>query len=568
MNSCSRVSRWLSALCLLPWLLPGSVGAQSRNADLVLTNGVVYTMDAKRPTAQAVAVAGNRILAVGTSEEIAKLAAPNAMVLDLKGATVIPGFKESHGHFLGIGQQRMTVNLVGTKSYQEVIDKVAAAARAAKLGEWVVGRGWHEGKWTDTSTLTVRGFPTHHALSAVSPNNPVYLRRADGHAGFANAKAMELMRIGKETKPPSGGEIIKDKDGNPTGIFVDRAQGLIKVPPPSAEQERRALELAMQECLQKGITAVDDAGVGLDSVALYKEYAAGGKLKLRLNVMIRGLDNVRRFAKPQTGLGGGLLNFRSVKVTSDGALGSRGAALLEPYADDPGNSGFFTTPPEEVLETARFCLKNGFQLNVHAIGDRANRMVLDQFEKAFSEFKDVKEPRFRVEHAQIIDEKDIPRFAKLGVIASMQGIHATSDLPWATARLGPARVAEGAYVWQKLLKSGARIVNGSDAPVEDVDAIKSFYASVTRQDEEGKPPGGFSPDQKMSRQEALRSYTLDAAYGSFAEKDLGSIEAGKLADFTVLSKDIMKVADAEILKSEVLYTIVDGKVRYRKALVP
>lgn len=567
MTRTARRTRTLAACSLLCLVTPPGE-AQTRRADLVLTNAVVYTMDAKRPTAQAVAVAGNRILAVGTSDEIAKLAAPNAMVLDLKGATVIPGFKESHGHFLGIGQQRMTVNLMGTKSYQEIIDKVAAAVRAAKPGEWVLGRGWHEGKWTDTSTLTVRGFPTHHALSAVSPNHPVYLRRADGHAGFANAKAMELMRIGKATQPPTGGEVIKDTDGNPTGIFVDRAQGLIKVPPPSAEQERRALELAMQECLQKGITAVDDAGVGLDTVALYKEYASGGKLNLRLNVMIRGLDNVRRLAKPELGLGGGFLSFRSVKVTSDGALGSRGAALLEPYADDPGNSGFFTTPPEEVLETARFCLKNGFQLGVHAIGDRANRMVLDQFEKAFSEFKDVRDPRFRIEHAQILDEKDIPRFGMLGVIASMQGIHATSDLPWATARLGPARVAEGAYVWQKLMKSGARIVNGTDAPVEDVDAIKSFYASVTRQDEQGKPPGGFSPDQKMSRQEALRSYTLDAAYGSFAEKDLGSIEAGKLADFTVLSKDIMKVADAEILKSEVLYTIVDGKVRYRKALVP
>lgn len=560
----TRTLAFGSLLCLIT----AAAGAQTRSADLVLTNGVVYTMDAKRATAQAVAVAGNRILAVGTSAEIAKLAGPGATVIDLKGATLVPGLKESHGHFLGIGQQRMTVNLVGTTSYQQVIDKVVAAVKAAKPGEWVLGRGWHEGKWTDTSTLTVRGFQTHHALSAVSPNNPVYLRRADGHAGFANAKAMELMGVTKSTQPPSGGEIIKDKDGSPTGIFVDRAQGLIKVPPPPPEQERRALELALQECLQKGITAVDDAGVGLDTVALYKEYANAGKLSLRLNVMIRGLDNVRRFAKPETGLGNGFLNLRSVKVTSDGALGSRGAALLEPYQDDPGNSGFFTTPPEEVLETARFCLKNGFQLGVHAIGDRANRMMLDQYERAFSEFPAVKDPRFRNEHSQILDDKDIPRFAKLGVIASMQGIHATSDLPWATSRLGPARVAEGAYVWQKLLKSGAKIINGTDAPVEDVDPIKSFYASVTRQDEQGRPPGGFSPDQKMSREEALRSYTLDAAYGSFAEKDLGSIEAGKLADFTALSKDIMKVPNPEILKAEILYTIVDGKVRYKKVLVP
>jgi predicted amidohydrolase YtcJ len=553
----------LSRVALL-CLVASPLAAQQRRADLVLTNGVVYTMDAKRPAAQAIAVAGNRILAVGTSDEIAKLQAPGATVIDLKGATVIPGFKESHAHFLGIGEQKMNVNLMGTTSYQEVVERIAAAARAAKPGEWVIGRGWHQDKWTDKSVLTVRGFPTHHKLSEVSPNNPVSLRRADGHAVFANAKAMELMKVGKDTQPPQGGEIIKDKDGNPTGIFVDRAMGLIKVPPPTADQQRRALELAMQECLQKGITAVDDAGVGLDTVALYKEYASGGKLNLRLNVMIRGLDNVRRFGKPETGLGRGFLNFRSVKLTSDGALGSRGAALLEPYVDDKGNSGFFTTQPQEILETARFCLQNGFQLNVHAIGDRANRMVLDQFEKAFSENPNVKEPRFRIEHAQILDEQDIPRFAKLGVIASMQGIHATSDLPWAGERLGAARVAEGAYVWQKLLKSGARVINGTDAPVEDVDAIKSFYASVTRQDEQGRPKGGFSPDQKMSREEALRSYTLAAAYGSFAEKDLGSIETGKLADFTVLSKDILKVPDAEILKAEILYTIVDGKVRYKK----
>jgi predicted amidohydrolase YtcJ len=562
----SRVAGARTVACLALWAVAAAAQAQPR-ADLILTNAVVYTMDAKRPTAQAVAVAGNRILAVGTPAEVAKLASPGATVLDLKGATVIPGFKESHAHFLRVGQQRMTVNLVGTKSYQEILDKVAAAVKAAKPGDWISGRGWHESKWTDTSTLTVRGFQTHHALSAISPQNPVYLGRADGHAGFANAKAMELMGISKASQPPAGGEIIKDKDGSPTGIFVDAAQGLIKVPAPTPEQERRALELALEECLRKGITAVDDAGVGLDTVALYKEYAAASKLTLRLNVMIRGLANVKTFARPEVGLGNGFLNLRSVKLTSDGALGSRGAALLEPYLDDAGNSGFFTTPPEEVLETARFCLKNGFQLNVHAIGDRANRMVLDQFEKAFSEFPAVKDHRFRDEHTQILDEKDIPRFARLGVIASMQGIHATSDLPWAGARLGPARVAEGAYVWQKLLKSGAKIINGTDAPVEDVDPVKSFYASVTRQDEQGKPPGGFSPDQRMSREEALRSYTLDAAFGSFVEKDLGSIEAGKLADFTVLSRDIMKVPDLEILRAEVLYTIVDGKVRYKKVAI-
>jgi predicted amidohydrolase YtcJ len=542
-----------------------TASTQDRKADLVLRNATVYTMDKLRPTAQAVAVTGNRIVAVGSNEEVARHLGPATRILELDGQTVVPGLKDSHVHFLGIGFARLNVDLVGARSYQEVVDRVAGAVKKARPGEWVIGRGWHEEKWSDPASRTVRGFPTHHALSAVSPDNPVYLTRADGHAGFANAKAMALMRVDNGTQPPAGGEIIKDKDGNPTGIFVDRAQGLIKVPAPSVEQSRRALDLAVEECLRKGLTALDDAGVDLDTVRLYKEAGAAGKLGLRLYVLIRGLDEVKKFARPETGLAGGFLSFRSVKLSADGALGSRGAALLEPYADDPGNSGFFTTPPEVVLETARFCLQNGFQLCVHAIGDRTNRMVLDQFEQAFKENPSVKDPRFRVEHAQILDVQDIPRFAKLGVIASMQGIHCTSDRPWAPARLGAERVAEGAYVWRKLLSSGARIINGTDAPVEDVDPIRSFYASVTRQDESGRPPGGFDPGERMTREEALRTYTLDGAYGAFREKDLGSIEAGKLADFTVLSRDIMKVPEPEILKAEVTYTIVDGKIRYEKA---
>jgi predicted amidohydrolase YtcJ len=337
------------------------------------------------------------------------------------------------------------------------------------------------------------------------------------------------------------------------------------VPDPTPEEDRKALDLALEECLRKGVTSFDDAGVDLQTIALYKEYAEAGRLGPRIYVMIRGLDAVRRYGRPEVGLAGGFLTVRAVKLSADGALGSRGAALLEPYSDDPGNSGFFTTPPEVVLETARFCLQNGFQLCVHAIGDRANRMVLDAFERAFREFPAVKDPRFRDEHTQILDDADIPRLARMGVIASMQGIHATSDRPWAIDRLGPGRVAEGAYVWQKLLGSGAVIANGTDAPVEDVDPVKSFYASVTRQDESGRPPEGFDPEQRMTRQQALRSYTLDGAYASFEEEEKGSLVPGKLADMTVLSRDIMSVPDPEILRAEVLYTIVDGKVRYERA---
>jgi predicted amidohydrolase YtcJ len=538
--------------------------AAPRSADLVLKNGVVHTLDARRPRAEALAIVGNTFAAVGAATDVEPLVGPNTRVIDLAGATVIPGFKESHGHLLSVGFARMSVDVTGIAAFPEVVKKLGEAVRSRRPGEWIEGGRWHEEKWTDKGPSVVRGFPTHHALSAVTPDNPVVLERADGHAVLVNAKAMELMGVTKATAAPAGGEIVKDADGHPTGVFVDNAIGLIRVPPPTAEQTRRALDLAMQECVAKGITSFDDAGVGPETIGLYKEYAREGKLRIRLYPMLDGFETLRRWPAPEIGLGGGLLTVRSVKLVADGAMGSRGAALLEPYDDDPGNSGFFTTPAETIAEAARYGLEHGFQVNTHAIGDKANRLVLDVYEKAFAQHRQVRDPRFRIEHAQILDERDIPRFAKLGVIASMQGIHCTSDRPWAPQRLGLARVVEGLYVWQKLLRSGARLINGTDAPVEDVDPVKSFYASVTRQSEAGDPPGGFEPDQRMTRMEALRSYTLDAAYGSFQEQALGSIEPGKLADLTVLSKDILAVPDREVLAAEVLFTIVDGKVRYER----
>lgn len=546
-------------------LLSGAARAQAETADLILRNGVVHTLDAKRPKAQAVAITGKRIVAVGSDAEVLRLAGPRTRMIDLAGATVIPGFKESHGHLLGMGYARMSVDVTGIPTYPEVVKKLAEAARNRTPGEWIEGGRWHEEKWADKGASVVRGFPTHHALSAVTPDNPVVLERADGHAVLVNAKAMALMGITMETRAPEGGEVIKGADGEPTGIFVDRAQSLIRVPPPTAEQTRKALELAMSECVEKGVTAFDDAGVDPATIDLYKEYAQAGKLKMRLYPMLDGYDTLRKWQRPELDLGDGMLTIRSVKLVADGAMGSRGAALLEPYDDDPGNSGLLVTPPETILEASRYGLAHGFQVNTHAIGDRANRLVLDAYEKAFAEHREASDPRFRIEHAQILDESDIPRFGKLGVIASMEGIHCTSDRPWAPSRLGMARVLEGLYVWQKLLRSGARIINGTDAPVEDVDPLKSFYASVTRQSEKGDPPGGFEPDQRMTRAEALRSYTLDAAYGAFREKELGSLEPGKLADLTVLSRDILAVPDSEILKAEVLYTIVDGRIRYEKA---
>jgi predicted amidohydrolase YtcJ len=544
--------------------LAALVQAQTPKADLVLKNGTVYTLDAQRPKARAVAISGNLIRAVGTDKEVAALVGPTTRVIDLKGQTVIPGFSDSHVHLLAIGTARLGLDLQGTRSYRDVVERVAGAVKDKKAGDWIRGRGWHEGKWTEPSVPTIRGFPTHDALSAASPDNPVVLTRADGHALLVNRKVLELMGITRDTPAPKGGEIIKDEAGRPTGILVDRAQELVHPPKAPPEEMRRALQIGLEDCVRKGITSLADAGVDLDTVALYKEAVQQGKLPIRLYVMLSGLENMRRFGKPEIGLGEGLLTIRAVKLYADGAMGSRGAALLAPYSDDPGNSGFFTTPPETILETARYALAHGFQVCTHAIGDRANRTVLDVYEKALREFPQVKDPRFRIEHAQILDAADVPRFARLGVIASMQGVHCPSDRPWAESRLGRTRVQEELFVWRRLLKAGTRIINGTDAPVEDLSAIQNFHASVTRQDATGNPPGGFDPDQRMTREEALGSYTLDAAYGAFAEETRGSLQAGKLADLVVLSKDIMTVPDGEIMRTEVIYTIVDGKVRLEK----
>ncbi len=541
------------------------IAAAQAPPDRILVNGNVHTLDEGRPRAEALAITGGRISAVGTTVEIQALKGPATEVMDLGGATVIPGLKESHGHFVGIGQAKMSLNLVGTKSWDEVVARVSAAVKTRPKGAWIVGRGWHEGKWESKPARLVRGFPPHDALSAVSPDHPVYLVRADGHAGFANALAMKLMKITGETAAPSGGDIIRDETGQATGVFVDTAQRLIQPPEPTEADIREAIRLATEECLRKGITFFDDAGADLRTIALYRELAAGNQLGVRLYAMIRGLNNLKRFGPPQIGGPDSFLTVRSLKLSIDGALGSRGAKLLEPYVDDPKTTGLWVTDPAVVREAALYGIQNGFQVNVHAIGDSGNRTVLDAFEAAFKAYPEKKDVRFRDEHSQILDETDIPRFGRLGVIASIQGIHGTSDLPWASERLGTARVAEGAYVWQKLKKSGAVLINGTDAPVEDVDPIKSFYASVTRQNEAGLPVGGYQPDQRLTRMEALRSYTKDAYWASFAEAHGGTVAPGKWADLTILSKDILSVPDAEILHTRVLYTIVNGKVAYRAA---
>jgi predicted amidohydrolase YtcJ len=543
-------------------------------ATLVLHKGKVVTVDDKKPEAQAVAARGDTIVAVGTNEEIAPYIGDGTRVIDLQGRLAIPGFIEGHGHFTGVGQARIILNLMNVKNWDEIVAMVKDAAAKAQPGEWILGRGWHQDKWDRRPEPAVEAFPVHTSLSAASPNNPVVLEHASGHASFANAKAMELAGVTRTTPNPAGGEILRDKSRAATGLFRETAAGLLEaayakarqgMKPEELEAEtRRQVQLADEEVLSKGITSFQDAGSSFETIDVFKKVASEGKLGVRLWVMIRD-SNERMATKlaPYRMVDGydKHLTIRAIKHTLDGALGSRGAWLLEPYSDLPSSTGLETTPVATVEETARLAMANGYQLCVHAIGDRANRETLNLFEAAFKANPDKKDVRWRVEHAQHINAADIPRFGQLGVIASMQGVHCTSDAVFVPARLGAQRSEEGAYVWQKLMQSGAVVTNGTDAPVEDVDPIASFYATVTRRLADGST---FYPDQRMSRPEALKSYTHNAAFAAFEEGSKGSLSSGKLADVTVLSKDIMTVPEEEIRAARVDYTIVGGKVAYER----
>jgi predicted amidohydrolase YtcJ len=546
----------------------------SNEADLVLRNGKIVTLDEGKAEVQAIAVKDDIIVAIGSEETIRPMIGLSTKVIDLEGKLAIPGFIEGHGHFMGVGRAKMILDLTKVKNWEEIVQMVAEAAGEAKPGEWITGRGWHQEKWDRTPVPNVDGNPTHHKLSEVSPNNPVRLTHASGHGSIVNAKAMELAGITSETPDPSGGEILRDAGGNPTGVLRETAQGLVGRAADRAQEERteaeieadrrRAAELAFEECLAKGITSFQDAGSGFRTIDLFKQLAKDGKLGVRLFVMVRAgneqlAENLASYKMMPDG--DKMLAVHAIKVSIDGALGSHGAWLLEPYTDMPSSAGLNTSPIDRLQETARLAAEHDFQLCVHAIGDRGNREVLNVFEEAFNNNPDKTDLRWRIEHAQHLNAADIPRFGQLGVIASMQGIHCTSDGPWVPKRLGDARSEEGAYVWQKLMKSGAVVTNGTDTPVEDVDPIASFYASVTR-----KLRGGsvFYPNQRMSRMEALKSYTIKCAYAAFEEDIKGSLTPGKLADITVLSKDILTVPDDDIPSTEVLYTIIGGKVMYEK----
>lgn len=541
-------------------------------ATLVLRNGTIVTVDDSAPDAQALAIRGDRIVAVGREADVRPFVGPGTRVIDLRGATAIPGIIESHGHFMGTGEAQRSLDLMSVANWDEVVAMVGTAAKQAKPGQWITGRGWHQEKWNKAPVPNVEGFPTHEALSRVSPDNPVVLSHASGHATFANAKAMALAGITRETPNPPGGEILKDAAGNPIGVFRETASGLLsraenaaraKMTPQELEDDaRQILQLAARESLENGVTTFHDAGVSFETAEFYKREADAGRLGLRLYVMIRE-NNARLaqgLAKARTiGYANNHVTVRTIKVSIDGALGSRGAWMLAPYTDMPSSTGLNTAPVPGVHETAKLAMQHGYQVAVHAIGDRGNREALDVYEAAFKAHPDAKDVRWRIEHAQHLSPADIPRFGQLKVIPAMQGVHCTSDAPYVLARLGPQRAEEGAYVWQKLMQAGATISNGTDTPVEAISPMASYYATVTRRLKDGSV---FFGDQKMTRMQALKSYTINGAYAAFEETLKGSLTVGKLGDVAVLSNNLLTVPDDQILSTKVLYTIVGGQVLY------
>jgi predicted amidohydrolase YtcJ len=554
-----------------------AIGGQVTPASLVLVNGKIVTVDHNRPEAQAMAIQGDTIAAVGSNYEIRPYCGPRTRMIDLQGDLVIPGFIEGHGHFLQLGLSKIELDLSKARTWDGIVTMVEEAAQKARPGEWIIGDGWHQEKWDTIPQPNIEGYPTHELLSEASPQNPVLLRHASGHARLVNAVAMERAGITKLTTDPAGGRILRLADGDPAGVFIDTAGDAIekaleedkgKRNPGQIEEEKRgAVELAVHDCLSKGVTSFQDAGATFDDIELFTKLAEEGKLGIRLWVMISENNERLEECLPEykiVNVGNKRLTVRAIKCFMDGALGSRSAWLLEPYSDLPSSTGLNTISTESLRETARLALENGFQLCTHAIGDRANREVLNVYEDVFREHPEEGDLRWRIEHAQHIAARDIPRFGELGVIAAMQSVHCTSDGPWVIERIGEKRAQEGAYVWQKLMKSGAIVANGTDAPVEDVNPLSNFYAAITR-----RLPNGmlFYPEERMTREQALKSYTMNCAYAAFEENIKGSITPGKLADVVVLSKDIMTIPEEEILETTVVYTILGGEIVYQHKVV-
>src|SRR5262245_54583269 len=533
-------------------------------ADTVFINGNVYTANERQPQAQAIAVKAGKTIFVGSNQDAKAYQGKSTRLVDLHGNTVVPGMTDSHYHLSGVGAREMNVNLEGITSLEAFLAKVKERVDRAKPGEWVTGRGWIETFWKPPV------FPTRWDLDKISPNNPVYLTRADGHGVVANSAAIKLAGVDKNTPNPFGGEIMKDKEtGEPNGMFLDRAQSLIgsRIPPRGPGDAEQEILLGVKRSISLGGCEIQNAGSSYSEVALLNKLYGEGKIKLRIYEAIRGPGpDVQRLLSegPIIGAFDNKFTVRHIKVTLDGALGSKGAALLEPYADYD-TTGLLTQKEEEIVPMLVDALRKGIQVEVHAIGDRANRTILDWYEKALkavpSDQRKIREPRWRVEHAQIVSPVDIPRFAKLGVIPSMQPSHAIGDLHFAPSRLGLKRL-EGAYAWQSFIKAGSIIPGGSDAPVERGEPMIEFYAAVARKDQKGYSGEGWHPEQAVSREQALKMFTVWAAYAAFEEKLKGSIEVGKLADLTVLSADIMKIASPEILKTSCVMTVIGGEVVY------
>ena len=558
-----RLSAVCIALCAVLGLSSATPGqrATPAPADLIVTNARIYTVDDGHPFVSALAVRDGKVAFIGSVREASLLRGPNTHVIDATGRTVIPGMVDAHAHLFGLGEFLRSIDLTDTRSYDEIVSRVGARVKQATAGRWVIGRGWDQNKWGNTR------FPTHEALSSVSPNNPVVLERVDGHALLANAAAMRAAGVTAATKDPAGGRIEREANGAPTGVFVDNAMEIIdRVIPPMSHDEMTSTALAaVKESNRWGLTGLHDPGEPRAVLDVFEELAKAGTFTLRVYAMISDDSAAieHYFQRgPQNALYDSHLWIRAIKLYADGALGSRGAALLDPYTDDPKNSGLLKSTPEHLRDVSTRALQHGFQVATHAIGDRGNRIALDAYEAALKAVPTV-DHRFRIEHVQVLDHADIPRFAQLGVIPSMQAVHQTSDMYWAANRLGYARTF-GAYAWRSLLNTGVIIPNGSDFPVERVNPLFSFHAAVSRQDDNNWPPGGWFPEQKMTREEALKAMTIWPAYAAFQEQAMGSLAVGKLADFVILDRDIMTIPDSEILGTNVLATYIGGRVVFER----
>lgn len=557
-----KVFIWLLVVVLSALVVTSAAAQQPPVADLVFKNGNIYTVNDAQPKAQAVAIRKDRIVFVGSNASVQRWIGQNTRVIDLQGKIMVPGMTDAHHHLFGVGFREVTLNLEGITSLNNFLARVKERVDVAKPGDWITGRGWIETFWKPAV------FPTRADLDKIAPNNPVFLDRADGHGAVANSAALKIAGIDKNSPNPFGGEISKDKSGDPNGMLLDNAQDLVQrhIPGPTPEETERALLLGVKRNVELGWTQVQDAGGNYLEVDLLRKLYGEGRIKLRVYRALSapGRQAQRLFSEgPILGEHQQRLTVRAVKLYVDGSLGSRSAALLEPYSDKPDTSGFMTIKEEDLRPFLEEALRKGVQVETHAIGDRGNRFILDAYEKAFKAVpvrdRKVPEPRWRIEHSQIINPADIPRFAKLGVIPSMQPSHAIGDLHFAPSRLGIKRLA-GAYAWSSLIKSGAIIPGGSDAPVERGEPMIEFYAATARKDMKGFSGEGWHPEEAVTRAQALKMFTIWPAFAAFEEKLRGSIEVGKLADFTILSADIMKISEAEILKTRCMMTVIGGEI--------